>query len=89
MKEKQLKTLLNFKKASTFGISLGIMIFLFGLFVNVYNRGYFLSTLGIGIIIASMTVFGFGMFLSLMEDYTVNSKSNVNTKAKVFAFIKK
>jgi TRAP-type C4-dicarboxylate transport system permease small subunit len=79
MQGKQLNTLLTFKKATIYGISFGMILFLFSLFASGYNQGYFLSILGIGIMIACMVVFGFGMFLSLIEEYTAKSKGNVQS----------
>lgn len=81
MQGKHLNTLLTFKRAATFGIGFGITLFLFSLFASGYNKGYFLSILGIGIIVACMVNFGFGMFLSLIDEYTVNSKGKVHPSA--------
>lgn len=90
MQGKQLNTLLTFKKATIYGISFGMILFLFSLFASGYNQGYFLSILGIGIMIACMVVFGFGMFLSLIEEYTSNSKGKVQAhsfkKSDSFAY---
>ncbi|AGK52621.1 hypothetical protein [Bacillus sp. 1NLA3E] len=64
-----LKTLENFKRAATCGIILGFVLFITGIFANAFNGGsYAISAAGIGVTIASMVLFGFGMCLSLMEE---------------------
>lgn len=63
-----LKTLANFNKVASFGIMLGCILFIAGVIVNVFKETYVVSAIGIGIMIASMVIFGFGMCLSLMEE---------------------
>ncbi|MGJ7919482.1 hypothetical protein [Neobacillus sp. LXY-4] len=70
MINEHVKTLENFKKAATFGIILGMALFFTGIFVTVFTgEPYLLSAAGIGVMIASMVLFGFGMCLSIMEEY--------------------
>jgi len=69
IKNNYVKTLENFKKASLYGIAFGIALFIAGIFVTVFTKPYLISAAGIGVMIASMVVFGFGMCLGLMEEY--------------------
>lgn len=73
MTKDYLKTLANFKRAAIFGIILGFSLFIAGIFVNASIGTYALSAAGIGVTIASMVVFGFGMCLSLMEELNQNN----------------
>lgn len=67
MSEKQLKTLLLFKKITLVGILVGLLVFSSSFFVNGPSSAYQLS-IGLSIMISSMLLFGFGMFLPLMEE---------------------
>jgi hypothetical protein len=69
VRNEYINTLVNFRNAATCGIIFGIFLFIIGLFVNAFNEPYLLSAAGIGVMIASMVLFGFGMCLSLMEEY--------------------
>ncbi len=74
MSNGHLKTLENFKRAATCGILLGFVLFITGIFVTAFTKGtYALSAAGIGVTIASMVLFGFGMCLSLMEELNENN----------------
>lgn len=64
----QMKPLLAAKKIATYGIILGVIIFFISLFVSDFNPNYYMSVFGIGVVIASMVFFGFGMFLSLADE---------------------
>ncbi|MED3561535.1 hypothetical protein [Bacillus xiapuensis] len=79
MPKKHLKTLIVFKQAAFFGIGAGMLIVLFSFFANGYNPNYSLTAVGFGIIVAFIIVFGFGMSLSLMEEYTVNCKGKTSS----------
>lgn len=78
MNKQRTNTLASFKKATAFGIALGFVILLFSIFESDFNINFVLSFLGIGIMIASMTTFGFGMCLHLMDETAENSKGNNN-----------
>jgi hypothetical protein len=67
MHEKHVKNLQAFKMAAVYGGGLGIIFLLFGIFENDYNL---MLGLGIGITAASIVLFLFGTFLSLIEEYT-------------------
>lgn len=67
MTEKQLKNLLFFKKLTSIGIFFGFLVFLSSFFVSGTSAPYQLS-IGISIIVSSMLLFGFGLFLPLMEE---------------------
>lgn len=75
MNKQRTKTLAIFKNATACGIAVGFAIFLISIFENDFNNDYILSFLGIGIMIASMTTFGFGMCLHLMDETAEKSKS--------------
>jgi hypothetical protein len=70
--------LLVIKKATTYGICLGVSLSLFGVFESGFNFKYtpLLIGLGLGIIAAALTVFGFAISIKLMEEVTEKSKEN-------------
>ncbi|PFP17582.1 hypothetical protein COJ96_26615 [Bacillus sp. AFS073361] len=90
MQEKHLKSIFTFKKTAIFGSGLGIILILFGQFVNGYNTAYFLTALGFGILAGSVVNYLFGTFLSLMEEFTGNRKNapKMTTAAKNLYLIK-
>jgi hypothetical protein len=59
---------------NAFGISIGFVFFIISLFVSDSNTRYLLASLGIAIIFCSIAMFIFGLFLSLMGEYTENRK---------------
>ena len=63
-----MKPALAGKKIASIGILIGLVIFFGSLFASGYNENYYISVFGIGVIIASMVFFGFGMFLSLADE---------------------
>ncbi|MDP4171539.1 MAG: hypothetical protein Q8906_13085, partial [Bacillota bacterium] len=67
-KNEQIKTLELSKQIATYGILLGVIVFFTSLFVSDFNPNYTMSVSGIGIVIASMVFFGFGMFLCLADE---------------------
>ncbi|PLS01375.1 hypothetical protein [Neobacillus cucumis] len=71
MHEKYVKNLQTFKMASTYvGVS-GIIFLLFSFFENGSNLTL---GLGIGLTASSVVLFLLGIFLGLMEEYTLASK---------------
>lgn len=76
MHEKQVKNLQAFKTAAAYGGGFGIIFLLFGIFANGYNL---VLGLGIGITAASIVLFLFGTFLSLMDEYAHTNKGKTST----------
>lgn len=76
MKEKQTYDLYIFKKATFTGNCLGFAILLFSIIKDDFSFSLVLSFLGLGIMIASMVTFGFGMFLNLLSETSDKSKGN-------------
>jgi len=50
------------------------------IFASGSNQSYFLAALGIAIIFCNIAMFILGMFLSLMKEYTENSKVKAQVK---------
>ena len=73
MNKSQLKTLLFVKKMTSVGLILGLIVFISSFFVSGIKHEYLLS-IGISIMVSSMLIFGFGLFINLMEDVTNGSK---------------
>ncbi|WP_160725716.1 hypothetical protein [Bacillus sp. USDA818B3_A] len=73
MHEKYVKNLQTFKTASAYVGGSGIIFLLFSLFVNGFNLAL---GLGIGLTASSVVLFLLGIFLGLMEEYTLASKGN-------------
>ena len=80
MNGKQFRTLSVFKKVNTLGICIGIIFFMVSIFASGSNQSYFLAALGIAIIFCNIAMFILGMFLSLMKEYTENSKVKAQVK---------
>ncbi|PFN97500.1 hypothetical protein COJ85_22845 [Bacillus sp. AFS076308] len=71
MNEKYVKNLQTFKTASAYFGGFGFIFLLFSIFEN----GYKLTLgLGIGLTASSVVLFLLGIFLGLMEEYTLASK---------------
>lgn len=87
MNKQRTNHLAIFKNATACGISLGFSLLLFSFFESDFNHGFILSFLGIGIIIASMTTFGFGMCLYLMDEITANSRGKNDPPVKDHFYI--
>lgn len=67
-----LKSLQWFTTAASFGIGIGVILFIFGL---IENDSTF-AAVGAGITVASIVLFLFGLSLGLMEEHTEkNSQS--------------
>jgi len=71
MHEKYVKNLQTFKTASTYVGGFGIIFLLFSIFENGFNLAL---GLGIGLTASSVVLFLLGIFLGLMEEYTLASK---------------
>jgi hypothetical protein len=74
MNKKENYDLYIFKKTTFLGICIGFIILLFSIFESDFNVNFILSFIGIGIMIASMTTFGFGMCMNLMDETADKSK---------------
>lgn len=74
MNKKQTYDLYIFKKTTYLGICIGFAIFLFSIFESGLNSNFFLSFIGLGIMVASMFTFGFGMCMNLMDETADKSK---------------
>ncbi|QOR67074.1 hypothetical protein IM538_02575 [Cytobacillus suaedae] len=83
MKEKQLKPLLVIKRITTVGLIIGFVLAVYSFFVSGISQGYFLSV-GISVMVSSMLVFGFGMFLALIEELSQNNQVNKSTNAAYY-----
>ncbi|NMD70878.1 hypothetical protein HHO41_11290 [Bacillus sp. DNRA2] len=55
---------------ATWGIMLGLVLFIFGMIVSDFIHSHAISAAGIGVLISAMVIFGFGMCVSLMEEYS-------------------
>jgi hypothetical protein len=65
-----------FKKTTYIGMCVGVAVFLFSIFESDFNNNFILSFIGLGIIVASMFTFGFGMCMNLMDETADKSKGN-------------
>jgi hypothetical protein len=74
MHKKHTYDLYIFKKTTYLGIFTGIAIFLFSILESDFNHNFMLSFIGLGIMVASMFTFGFGMCMNLMDETTDKSK---------------
>jgi uncharacterized protein YacL len=80
VKENQLKPLLFIKRTTTIGLIIGFVLAMASLFVSDISKAYFLSV-GISVMVSSMLVFGFGMFLALIEELSEKKQLNKATNA--------
>lgn len=69
MNEKQIKSLLFMKTMTGFGLLVGLAVFVYSFFESGIKQDYILS-IGLSIMASSMLLFGFGLFLNLMEEVT-------------------
>jgi hypothetical protein len=69
-------------KASIYGVSLGVIIFIASFFVSAHLGRYFYTATGVGVVIASLITLLFGMSLSLMEE--VSSKEQPKKETKLY-----
>ncbi|AMX84507.1 MFS transporter [Geobacillus subterraneus] len=66
------------KWMASVGLIVGTALFLLSFIASAYNKDFFLTIVSLGIIGASMVMFGFGLFMGLlMETYRCNSTENV------------
>lgn len=70
-----MKAFTLFKQMSIYGISFGIIFFIFSFFASGSNFGYVSTILGIGFSLAAAYLFFIGLFISLMEGYGAESKA--------------
>jgi|GEM_PF-908003 len=60
------------------GLIVGVALFLLSFIASAYNRDFFLTIISLGIIGASMFMFGFGLFMGLLtEAYRRGPKENM------------
>ncbi|MFZ3589666.1 hypothetical protein ACOI1C_10365 [Bacillus sp. DJP31] len=67
MNKKQLRTMTFGRRMTSIGLVVGFMIFLSSFFVSGIKQDYILS-IGLSIMVTSMLLFGFGLFLMLMQE---------------------
>ncbi|WP_246942975.1 hypothetical protein [Bacillus pinisoli] len=68
MNEKQMKTLTFGRKMTALGLFVGFIVFLTGLVVNGATHDNYTVFIGLSIMATSMLLFGFGLFLMLMQE---------------------
>jgi TRAP-type C4-dicarboxylate transport system permease small subunit len=73
MNERQQKILQFFRNLTGIGLFLGFTVFITSFFVSGISGKYVLS-IGLSIMVSSMLIFGFGLFINLMEEMTEGSK---------------
>ena len=73
MMKKQLNYILTFKRITGLGLLIGFILFLSSFFVSGNMSAYILS-IGLSIMISSILIFGFSLFLHLMEEMTEGSR---------------
>ncbi|AST00501.1 MULTISPECIES: hypothetical protein [Geobacillus] len=66
------------KWMASVGLIVGFVLFLLSFIASAYNKDYFLTIVSLGIIGASMFMFGFGLFMGLLtETYHRGPRENV------------
>lgn len=73
LKENTIKPLIFIKGITTIGLIIGLVLSFVSFFVSGISQGYFLSV-GVSIMVSSMLVFGFGMFLALIDELSENKQ---------------
>lgn len=73
MRESQLKVMLFFKNMAGSGIVIGLTVLIASFFVSGINGEYIFS-IGLSVMVSSMLLFGFGLFIHLMEEMAEGSK---------------
>ncbi|WP_134701834.1 hypothetical protein [Ammoniphilus sp. YIM 78166] len=71
MNVQQSKALLHIKRITLIGLIIGFTIFISSFFVSGTESRYFLF-IGLSVMVSFMIIFGFGMFLALIEDADLN-----------------
>lgn len=69
MNEKQFRTMTFGRKITNFGLVFGFIILLTSFFVGGIKQEYIFS-IGLSVMVTSMLLFGFGLFLMLMQEVT-------------------
>ncbi len=67
MNQKQLQTMRFGRRMTSFGLLFGFIIFLTSFFISGTEKEYFFS-IGLSVMVTSMLLFGFGLFLMLMQE---------------------
>jgi zinc transporter ZupT len=80
MGDKQ-QTLMAVKWLSAAGTAIGLVIALYSFFVSGITQDYFLS-IGIGVMVGFMFIFGTLIFLPLIEEFTGKSKPEITGMIK-------
>ncbi|MFC3886174.1 MFS transporter [Bacillus songklensis] len=62
------------KAIATVQLIIGGILFLLSLIVSDYNRDFFLTMLSLGVMGSAMVMFGFGLFMGLLEEYSISEK---------------
>lgn len=75
MNEKQLKTFSFGRRMTSLGLFVGFIVFLSSFFVSGINQDYVFS-IGLSIMMASMMLFGFGLFFMLMQGVSDSKAKN-------------
>ncbi|MED4923209.1 MFS transporter [Geobacillus stearothermophilus] len=66
------------KWMASVGLVVGTALFLLSFIASAYNKDFFLTIVSLGIIGASMVMFGFGLFMGLLtETYHRGPRENV------------
>ncbi|OAT72199.1 MFS transporter [Parageobacillus thermoglucosidasius] len=65
------------KMIAAVGLIVGISLFLLSFVANAYNKDFFLTIISLGIIGASMFMFGFGTFMGILMETYGNTKTSM------------
>lgn len=63
------------KSIATVQLIIGGILFLLSFIVSDYNRDFFLTMLSLGVMGSAMVMFGFGLFMGLLEEYSIAEKN--------------
>jgi energy-coupling factor transporter transmembrane protein EcfT len=91
MNKKQTYDLYIFKKTTFLGACIGFAILLFSFIESDYNGNFLLSFIGLGIIVASIFTFAFGMCMNLMDEAADKSKGKNTSPSRenLYYFLEK
>lgn len=64
------------KSIATVQLIIGGILFLLSFIVSDYNRDFFLTMLSLGVMGSAMVMFGFGLFMGLLEEYSISEKNS-------------
>ncbi|MDR4944983.1 hypothetical protein [Neobacillus cucumis] len=76
MHEKQVKSLKPIKLAAAYGGGFGFIFLLFGIIESDFNL---LVGLGVGLTASSVVLFLFGVFLSILDEYSLSGQRTGST----------